>query len=154
MILNMPATNQTASAVDLVLQDKNGQPISLVEIKSYPKPSPSVRQAVIKQLKTQAGKLNNPKLRYITLLSTATGYIEDIKKGENIEFSTEKIIEKYTPRGGIPVLNSPILESVFSAWLRDLSFGSAPLATSEKKLEEFGFIDNIRGTVPVAEYRI
>lgn len=150
----MSFTNQTSSAVDIVLQDKNGQPVSLVEIKSYPKPSLDVQEEVIKQLRTQAEKLKNPKLRYITMLSTTTGYIEDIKKNKNLEFSTEEIIEKYTPKGGVPVLNFPILESVFSAWLRDISFGIAPLVISEKKLEKFGFIDNIRGTVPVSEYRI
>ena len=140
--------------IDLLLKNQEGQPVGLIEIKSYPKTSIEVKTKTFEQLENYANKLGNPPvLRYYTILSPATGYVMDIKNNTNIEFPTKNILEHYLPKN-IPTPNQPLLASAFSTWLRDLSLGVRELSQTEQKLKKFGFIDNIKGTAPVTEVAI
>ena len=134
--------------VDIILNDYKGKPISFVEVKLYPTPSEYVKRETFNILEDYADKLKDKSVRYTVILSPATGYVRNLDTHQTMEFSTNSIISEYLPGGVSSNLNSQILTSAFSTWLRDLSLGVRQLSQSEKKLEKIGFIDEIRGTAP------
>jgi len=141
----------TYPQVDLVLNNSTGGTVSLVEVKSYPHISQSIRNETIQQLESYAQKINTGPLRYFTILSTATGYIKDLKDNKEIEFDTKPILKKYLEKEESHV-NPRLLNSIFSTWLRELSSGLRKnLTKPEHELEDFGFLKHIKNTYPQTE---
>ncbi len=137
---------------DLILNNNTGGTVSLIEIKSYPRISQMIRGKTLAQLESHAKRIDSESLRYLTVLSAATGYIKDIKTNKEIEFNTRPILEDYLDAEERKSVNPRLLNAAYLAWLRDLSFKLRKnLTDPEEKLKKFGFIDNIENTSPLVE---
>ena len=142
-------------SADFVLNNNQGGTVSLVEVKSYPKISKSIKSEVLNQLESIANKIDSEPLRYFTLLSTATGYVKDIKSDKDISFDMKPILNDYLKSNERKLITPRLLTDVYFAWLRDLSFGLRDKLTKpERELKQFGFIDNIKNTFPKSEAAI
>lgn len=140
---------------DILLKNREGKPISFVEVKSYSHLSPDIKAETIEQLNSYVSQLAEPgTVRYITVLSPATGYIKDLQRGTAITFSTNEIVNQYLPQGAVTIINNYVLTSIFTNWLRDLSLGMREnLTKDEKRLDKFGFINTIKSSATVIEPR-
>lgn len=135
------------------MNNNAGGTVSVVEIKAYPKLSKSLKEETLNQLKSFSEKLDPKPLRYFIILSTATGYIKDVKLDKDIEFDTNPILNEYLSEKEKKTITPRLLNSIYSAWLRELSFGLRKRLTEpEKKLQKFGFVGQIKNTFPLMEY--
>ncbi|SRR5258708_27117950 len=146
---------QSSYKADLVLNNITGGTISIFEIKSYPNVPVSIKNEAFQQLEEISKGLDKKPLQYITVLSTDTGYMRDIKHDRTLEFDTRPILNSYLNSTEKKSLNPNLINSVYYTWLRDLAFGLRQTLTEpEKKLKEFGFIDNIKNSSPIMEAAI
>lgn len=135
---------------DIVVYDKYGQPVAIVEVKGRRDISDAVASELAAQLWGTPVALP-PSVRYLLLLTPSWGYLWQVSGGQvnwydRVSFPMEEIVAHYGGLKTQPGLLHLSLAYLVNRWLSDLALGRDGREPDLRAvLQRTGFVDAIAG---------
>ena len=134
---------------DIVISDRFGAPIAIVEVKALNGASVQTATRYMRNLLAHGVA---PLARYVLLITADTGYLwqtpEEVlhESAPSLTFPMRRIVQHYLPSGdGSTPVRDLVLEATVKAWLSDLVDGIVVDDEVTSILRESGFLDAVRG---------
>jgi hypothetical protein len=147
--------NMTTFRPDLLIEDDEGKPIAIVEVKSR---QDLDRASAIEIRRNMLARGLPADVPYFLLLSQDVGYLWKETKQVNAdaeplyEFPMDKVITRYLNGNSDKRLYESVLELVILQWLTNLTTKPQPLLQEpERTLALAGFNDSIKDAVVLIE---
>ena len=144
------AMQWSSQMCDIVIFDRHGQPVALVEVKSRRDLSEAAAREVASYVLEMASGAP-PSVRYFLVLTPTRGYLWHVHKEPPrlrapVSFPMEEVVQRYGGLRQTPGLVHASLAYLVDRWLSDLALGRDGLSQGVLALlRESGFVDAIAG---------